>query len=152
MIVPTSLEAADAIRTHHTQLAGGLVERVAALHGAARQGVRFQGARDQVVSYLDEEIVPHALAEERTLYAAADTGPAAMLVDAMRAEHRDLLARLERLRTAADPISAVAGAAAIEALFLSHLAKENDRIVPALLAMPEVSLGELLAGMHELVG
>jgi hypothetical protein len=104
------------------------------------------------VAYLDTEIVPHAAAEERTLYPAADAGPAALLVDAMRAEHRDLMGRVTQLRSAPDPIAAVAGASAIAALFASHLAKENDRLIPALLAMPDVSLGDLLAGMHELVG
>jgi hypothetical protein len=59
---------------------------------------------------------------------------------------------VEDLRGAADPIAAVSDASAIAALFLSHLGKENDRLIPALLAMPDVSLVDLLAGMHELVG
>lgn len=152
MTTPTPLEAAAAIRAHHAELAQGLVDRVAALRAVTREGGSFQAARDDVVGYLDREIVPHAVAEERSLYPAADDGPAAMLVDAMRAEHGDLLGRVEALRGAADPVTAVSGASAIEALFLSHLGKENDRLVPALLAMPDVSLGDLLVGMHELIG
>ena len=38
------------------------------------------------------------------------------------------------------------------ALFESHLAKENDYLVPALVADPDVELGVLLEGMHALVG
>jgi len=152
MSSPSPLEAAAAIRAHHEELAQGLLDRVAGLRAAARDARPFQAQRDGVVAYLETEIVPHAAAEERTLYRAADSGPAAQLVDAMRAEHRDLLGRVEGLGDASDAIDAVSGASAIEALFLSHLGKENDRLIPALLAMPDVSLGELLAGMHELVG
>lgn len=43
-------------------------------------------------------------------------------------------------------------ASAVLALFESHLSKENDLLLPALLMDPNVDLGELLAGMHELVG
>ncbi len=152
MPIATPLEAAAAIRAHHEQLAAGLVERVEAVRAAARQGGSHAEARDRAVAYLDTEIVPHAKAEEKTLYRAADSGPAAMLVDAMRGEHVDLLGRVEDLRGAGDPVAAVSHASAIEALFMSHLGKENDRLLPALLAMPGVSLGDLLEGMHELVG
>ena len=152
MPTPAPLEAAAAIRAHHVELAGGLLDRVAALRATAREGAPFEAPRNRVVAYLDAEIVPHAAAEERTLYPAADAGPAALLVDAMRAEHRDLLGRVAELRDAPDAIAAVSDASAIAALFASHLGKENDRLIPALLAMPEVSLGDLLAGMHELVG
>lgn len=152
MSTPDSLEAAAAIRSHHAELAESLRERVTALQASARETVPYETARDRVVALLDAEIVPHAAAEERTLYRAADTGPAALLVDAMRTEHRDLLDRVDALRIAADPIAAVSGSSAILALFESHLAKENDRLIPALLAMPDVSLGDLLGGLHELVG
>lgn len=146
------VEATAAITAHHAELHAGLRDRVAALEADARRSPSVAAGRTAVVGYLDTEILPHARAEEDTLYRAGDAGPAAPLVDAMRAEHRDLAARVERLRSVADPIEAVAGAAAILALFESHLAKENDRLIPALLAQPGVSLGELLSGMHELVG
>jgi hypothetical protein len=152
MPTPSPLEAAAAIRAHHAELHDGLRDRVIALAAAARQGTPFEAERQAIVAFLDAEILPHAKAEEETLYPAADTGASALLVEAMRAEHRDLVGRVGELRSAADPIAAVSGASAILALFESHLAKENDRLIPALLALPGVSLGELLAGMHELVG
>ncbi len=146
------LEAAAAIKAHHAELHDGLRDRVIALRAAARQNAPYEAAREAIVAFLDAEIVPHATAEEQTLYRAADTGASALLVEAMRAEHRDLVGRVSELRSAADLIAAVSEASAILALFESHLAKENDRLIPALLALPDVSLGELLAGMHELVG
>jgi hypothetical protein len=70
----------------------------------------------------------------------------------MRDEHRNLIARVEELGTADDAVSAATLAAAIRALFESHLYKENELLVPALVADPSVSISELLAGMHELIG
>ena len=49
-------------------------------------------------------------------------------------------------------VEAATTGSAIQAIFESHLSKENDLLVPALVADPRVSLGELLDGMHELVG
>jgi hemerythrin HHE cation binding domain-containing protein len=146
------VEAVAAIKGHHAELHNGLRDRVNVLRAAARQNGPYEAERDAIVAFLDAEILPHAAAEERTLYRAADTGASALLIEAMRAEHRDLVARVGELRQAGDLITSVSEASAILALFESHLAKENDRLIPALLALPGVSLGDLLAGMHELVG
>jgi hypothetical protein len=146
------LEAADAIRAHHVELHAALRDRVLAVLAAARGGSSPTTPRDDVLAFLDGELLPHARAEEEALYPAGDVGPSALLVEAMIAEHRDIVGRIEALRGADDAIEIVAGASAILALFESHLAKENDRLIPALVARPDVSLGELLSGMHELVG
>ena len=68
----------------------------------------------------------------------------------MREEHKELIARVDSLRTAADGIEAAVTAGAILALFESHLWKENELLVPAFVADPNVSLSDLLIGMHEL--
>ena len=70
----------------------------------------------------------------------------------MRDEHRNLIGRVENLRDATDAVSVATDATAALALFESHLSKENDLIIPALVADPSLSLDTLLAGMHELVG
>jgi hypothetical protein len=70
----------------------------------------------------------------------------------MRDEHVNLVAHVTQLRGASDPVSAASLAAATLALFESHLHKENDLLVPALVDDPNVSIAELLAGMHELIG
>lgn len=149
---PSALEAAQAIRDHHAELFRGLERRVAALRAAVQQGTPHEVLLDDALGFLDAEIIPHARAEELTLYPAAEAGSAMLLVEAMRAEHRSLVARIDALRSVADPIVAVSEASAVLALFESHLAKENELLLPALLARPEVSLDQLLAGMHELVG
>ena len=148
----TGLDAAAAIRAHHAELHDGLRTRVIALVATVRSGTDHRPAVGDVLDFLDRELLPHAAAEERTLYRAADTGPSALLVEAMLAEHRDIVGRVAGLRDSHDGLEAATAATAILALFESHLAKENDRLIPALLARPDVSLGDLLAGMHELVG
>ena len=145
-------EAASAIRAHHQELHEDLQTRVAALRDAVRSGADHVAARDAVIGYLDRDLLPHAAAEETALYPAGDAGVTAMLVRAMRNEHRDIVGRVAELRTATDPIDAATAASAILALFESHLSKENDLLLPALVGSPDVSLHDLLGEMHELVG
>jgi hypothetical protein len=66
-------------------------------------------------------------------------------------EHRRIVVTVDRLRAAADGISAATAASAVLALFESHLDKENDYLIPALVADPNVDLGVLLEGMHALI-
>jgi hypothetical protein len=49
-------------------------------------------------------------------------------------------------------VDAAAAARALSALFAVHLAKENDLVVPLVMAGEDVSLAGLLEGMHELIG
>ena len=112
----------------------------------------LDAARRAVLDVLDVEIIPHAKAEEAALYPAGDTPTAALLVRAMREEHRALIGRVDRLRDATAPAVAAGHAAAVLALLESHLWKENELLVPAILGDPSTSLAELLAGMHELIG
>jgi iron-sulfur cluster repair protein YtfE (RIC family) len=116
----------------------------------ARQG-HFEQQK-AVLDYLQNELLPHAAAEEKALYPAGDAGLTTLLVRSMRDEHENLIAHVEAFRDASDAIQAVALSSAILALFDSHLHKENDLLIPALQADPTVSLTELLGGMHELLG
>ena len=134
------------------ELDEGLRARVAALGDAVRSGTDHSLAQDAVVAYLDGELLPHATAEERALYPAGDAGITAMLVRAMRDEHRDLVGHVGELRGTSDALDAATRASAILALFESHLSKENDLLILALVANPDVSLADLLSGMHELIG
>lgn len=145
-------EAVAAIRAHHTELQSDLRERVTALEESIRRGEWHGDAQRSLVEYLDGELLPHASAEETALYPAGDSGLTALLVRAMRDEHRALVAHVNDLRGATDAVTVATVAAAILALFESHLAKENDLLLPALAADASVNVGSLLAGMHELVG
>jgi len=49
-------------------------------------------------------------------------------------------------------VRGAAAARALQVVFESHLAKENDQSLPLLASSPDVSVAELLEGMHELLG
>ena len=152
MPIPQDKEAAAAIRAHHDELRDTLRVRVGDLRDAVRAGRSHVVSERAVIGYLEDDLLPHAAAEETALYPAGDTGLTALLVRAMREEHKGIVANVGRLRGTADGLEAVATASAILALFEAHLWKENELLIPALVADPNVSLGELLSGLHELVG
>lgn len=147
--------AAEAVVEHHAQLAGVLALKAEALSAAARARSQSDAdeLREDLVVWCRRELVPHALAEETTLYAAAGRMvEARLLVEAMLAEHQVLVGIVEELSTATDMVSAASHARALRVLFEVHLAKENEQILPLLVADPTVSVAELLGGMHELLG
>lgn len=148
----TDEQAAQAIAAHHVELSGEIRRRIESQEAAVRTGLPAEDARLAVLDYLDRELLPHAAAEERALYPAGDRAATAILVRAMLDEHRRIAATVDRLRASTDGVSAATAASAVLALFESHLAKENDYLIPALVADPDVDLGALLEGMHALIG
>lgn len=155
--IPLASDAADAeaarrVEEHHAQLAGRLGVLTRALLVAAREG-DGEDARRELLGWLHDDLVPHASAEEGTLYpAAAELPEARLLVEAMLEEHRLIHRLVGELESAPDPVTAASVAKALETVFASHLAKENDQLVPVLVASPASSVAELLEGMHELLG
>ncbi|MGE5765136.1 MAG: hemerythrin domain-containing protein [Mycobacterium leprae] len=147
--------AAQAVVAHHAAMLQRLLELGSAVRGAAEggDGPAASRERDLLVAYLRAELLPHALAEEGTMYrTGADRARLRLLVDGMVREHHALLALVDELSAAATPSAIAAAARAVEALFAVHLAKENKLLLPALLEEPDVSLAEQLEGMHELLG
>lgn len=147
--------AVDAVEQHHAELAGRLSTHVDALLAAATApgGTGFLPARTAVLRFCTGELLPHAAVEEQTIYpAAAASERLRSLVDAMIAEHRVLAGLVEEIVVADEPIRAAAAGHALRVLFGSHLAKENDLVLPVLAADPATSLAGLLGGMHELLG
>jgi uncharacterized protein (DUF2249 family)/hemerythrin-like domain-containing protein len=150
--------AAEAMEQHHSQLSGTLATMVERLVAAASRGdvARAEEARMRLAAWCERELVPHALAEERTLYPAARVIPdGRLLVEAMMTEHQVIIGLVRSLSDdaaaaagAGDPVRAAANAVALRAVFESHLGKENDLIIPLLLRSPGASMAELLGGMH----
>ncbi|MFE9770501.1 DUF2249 domain-containing protein [Streptomyces sp. NPDC005931] len=151
---PQDAAAAEAVEAHHTQLAGELAGRVAMLIAAAERDPAAAGAvRSGLVEFCDRDLVPHAAAEEETLYPVArDLPEARLLIDGMLGEHRRLIALVEALRGANSAVQAAADGRALQVLFEEHLEKENKLILPLLAGSADISLAGLLAGMHELLG
>lgn len=142
--------AVEAVEGHHAQLGGALATHVERL---LVEQADWQPARDALVAWLRTELVPHAQAEEKTLYpAAAAFDRARLLVDAMVAEHGVISGLVEELAGAGDGVRAAAAARALRAVFDTHLVKENEQVLPLLAQAPDVDLAGLLGGMHELLG
>lgn len=147
--------AATAVRNHHAELAAGLEQHTKSLLALVDAGhaQEAEQVRQALLGYLHRELLPHAHAEEQRLYPAAATRPAAtLLIDGMLGEHRAIGSLVEELESAESPTRAAATARALSAVFTNHLAKEDELVVPLIAADPDVSLAELLAGMHELLG
>ncbi|MEU2896967.1 DUF2249 domain-containing protein [Streptomyces sp. NPDC088106] len=151
---PKDAAAVEAVEAHHTQLAGELAGRVTMLIAAADRGpAEADEVRTGLVAFCDRDLIPHAVAEESTLYAAArDLPEARLLVDGMLAEHRRLTALVDALRETGSAVRAAADGRALQVLFEEHLDKENNLILPLLAGAPDISLADLLGGMHELLG
>jgi uncharacterized protein (DUF2249 family) len=145
-------ETVRAILDHHERLGRTMADHTLTIARAVDQLSAPYARRDKLVAFLTEEIVPHAEAEERTLYKAAEDLPEArLLLRAMLREHVVLHEKVAELAAARTPAETVAAAAAVNALFQSHMDKENDLILPALVDAG-VNLGALLDGMHEILG
>ena len=157
----TGTEAYEAMRAHHQVLGEQLTARVSALSAAAAAGQPHEAAVAGLIAYLAGEILPHAAAEEATIYpAAAALDGLAGTVSEMTAEHKILSEAAGRLAEAAGAVGAAGlaeaagavGAAGlaeeIAGLFAGHVAKENDVLLPALLASEATDLPALLADMH----
>ena len=147
--------AVDAVKEHHAQLAGALGRHSERLLNTAISGdlASAQKAKQALLEWCETELLPHALAEEARLYPKAqEDASARLLIDAMIGEHRDIVAMIAQVRDASNSVLVAAHARALGALFDSHLAKENEQILPLLASAHDVSLTEILGGMHELLG
>jgi uncharacterized protein (DUF2249 family) len=147
--------AAAAVEQHHAEMAGRLQALVEGLLTEVESGNAGAAvaARGSLVAWLREDLMPHALAEEKAMYPAAHgTERGRLLVDGMLAEHVSIGALVDEVEQAPTPVRAAAAARALRALFESHLAKENELVLPLLAADPAVSVADLLGGMHELLG
>lgn len=148
---PRDVAAMEAVKAHHARMAATLAQ-LADRIAAAPDATSALAARDELVHWAEHDLVPHASAEEQAMYPLAHEDPSGrLLVDAMLAEHRLIMRLVESLRAAPDQVRTAAEARALSVAFESHLAKENDQILPLLLHRP-VSLASALEGMHELLG
>ncbi len=146
LVVASSREdaaAVEAVETHHAQLSGqvgALVDRLT-LAAAAPLGAE----RDALVAFVRSEVLPQAEAKERTMYAAARRDPAAaLLVDALLADNATLRGLADRIAAAPTGVEAAGYGRALQVLLDSHLAKENDLLLPLLAADSEVSVAAML--------
>ena len=145
----TDTEAFEAMVRHHRQLLEDVAGAVTGLGRAVAEGSSYERSAAELVAVIAGEVLPHALAEEESIYTAASgLAELAPLVREMSGEHAELAAMTERIATASDGPAAAGEAAAFQSLFARHVDKENEQILPALARDPGVSLAGLLEQMH----
>lgn len=152
--------AATAVEQHHAQLSGALALKVGGVIAAAVRetddgpsGGWVDVATTDLVQWCRTELIPHAVAEETTLYAAArERLEGRLLVESMVREHTVLIGLVDEIEGATSSVAKAAGARALQVLFDTHLDKENTLILPLLVGAHDVSVARLLEGMHELIG
>ena len=146
----TATEAYEAMLAHHARLGEELASRADSVSAAVTAGRPYGAAVAGLIAYLAEEVLPHAAAEEKSVYpAAAAHADMAGMVGEMVAEHIMLSALSARLAAVTEPVSAAGQAQQAATLFAAHVAKENDVLLPALLGDESVDLAALLGQMHE---
>lgn len=143
--------ALETIITHHAELAGGMathVNRVLQSASVTQTGDVIAHAR-ALADWCKRELLPHALAEEDSVYASASALPELdQLITSMRHEHQLLAQLVSELATSDNPADLIAKTGAVSVLFDAHLREENELVLPALAANPNISLSALLDEMH----
>ena len=143
----------QAARRHHAALSRTLAERVEELLVAVESPTAdVPESRRRLVEFCDTQLLPHAKAEENSIYPAAATdGRTRLLIETMIAEHQTIADLVEVVRYAYHPVRAAAAAEALRVLFDTHVAKEDGIVYPLIAAVPGLSLENILAGMHDIL-
>ncbi len=143
----------QAARRHHAALSHVLADGVEELLGAVESGsADVPESRRRLVEFCDTQLLPHARAEENSIYPAAQTdGRTRLLIETMIAEHRTIADLVEVVRYAYHPVRTAAAAEALRVLFEAHLAKEDGILYPLIAAVPGLSLKTIMTGLHDLL-
>lgn len=137
---------------HHSELVENVLRRVVALETAVAESSPFEKAKVDLLTYVVDEVLPHALAEELTVYAsAARREGVAATVEHMVSEHRTLALEVEGLARAASGVDAVARARGFFDLFDAHVMRENEVLLAPMVGDDEVDLVALLSAMGQLI-
>ncbi len=152
MMAERQAEALAAMLAHHRTLEDEVAQRVLVLRQAVAAHLPYGPALGELVAFLADEVLPHADAEERTIYraAAARTEHAAMVREMVR-EHRRLAHGIDELARASSGETAAEEALAVALVFAAHVAKENEQLLPQLVDDPTADLAALLAEMQEVL-
>lgn len=147
-------EALAAIEEHHghmLQRATALADALVAAVAAGDAGTAYD-EKANLIGWCEDELIPHAVAEEGPLYGPArQTTEGRLLVEGMLMDHQAIIGLVEELREN-DGARAAAVGTAIARAFALHLKKENELLFPFIAQTPGLSLAEAVAGLEALVG
>jgi hypothetical protein len=125
--------AAQAIARHHAEMIQQLSALTEQLTHVVWHGDAWRDVRGEIQAYADRELLPHAAAEESTLYARGrDDATLTPLIESLLAEHQALWRWRNRLAEALDAAEALLAAGGLRALFTEHAGKEEGWLLPGL--------------------
>lgn len=151
---PDDARAVETLEERHAELTGALEAKGESLLAAARAGNSdaFHSTREDLVLWARHPLLPHLQALTETLdQAAADQVETRLLVRAMRVERSAIGSLVDEVHHAHDVVAALGAAAALRRVLALHLAKENEQILPVLVADPQVNVADLLTRIQEIV-
>ncbi|MFF0572479.1 DUF2249 domain-containing protein [Streptosporangium saharense] len=140
------------IRAHHDQLGRTMADHATTIARSVDRLTSPAARRETMALFCAEEVLSHATVEENTLYTVASELPAIrLLVSVLRDEHATLQALNDDLVAAVTLGEIVSASAALNAVFQTHLQKENEILLPALVS-GGVDLAAVLGDTHEILG
>ncbi len=142
-------EVAQAMRGHHAVMVQQLQDLA---HNLETAETAWELARDQVAAYLVDEVLPHAGAEESTIYRVGrELESLSKLIESMLFEHTVIRSLTDSLRGSRVHRQALTLATSAAKLFEVHAEKENRFIIATLEPREDVDLGAVLGDMHQLL-
>lgn len=121
---------------HHDELRFGLVGAGRRVRASVEDPDLFTAARQDLVRFCFDELLPHLEADERWLVQARLCPKGGLLADAMRTEARAMTAAVFELVSAAGPCEAMAATRVLHALLAAHVHHE-DLLVAAGTEQPD---------------
>lgn len=155
-MVITNDEAFQAMIEHHQSLVSGVKSRSFAIQSSLGTNESLAVRIIDLVNFMELEVIPHAKAEEHTIYQVAVTVlEAEQLIASMNKEHEELVSMTARLKELVDSgeieeKESLKISSQIAIVFAEHAKSENDDILSRLVANTQVDLAAILKDMEQL--
>ena len=146
----TNQETAVKMRQHHASMVAQLSALNHRLQSQNGQAEKMAQTRDAIVEFAISELLPHAAAEESTIYRAAQNVDGFLVfVRSMIDEHQVLREIIDSLKSATTDATMVSFAGALDSLFTWHAEKENRFIIDDFAKRDTIDLSTILGAMHQ---
>lgn len=113
------------LTTDHDELRLGLMDAGRLVRAAADERELFPQARQELVTFCFDHLLPHLDGDERWLVGARTCPEGALLADAMRTEARAMRGAVFELVAATGPCEAVAATRVLHSLLAAHAHHEE---------------------------
>lgn len=146
----TNQETAIKMRQHHAAMVAQLRTLNDQLQNRSGQGDDIAQTRSAIIEFATNELLPHAAAEELTIYRAAQNADGFLVfVRSMVDEHKILREIIDALKISTTNAAVISFSGALTELFAWHAEKENRFIIDDFARRDTIDLSAILATMHE---